>query len=90
MKEWEYITLSVKFNNVKGTHSERYAEKAWDWVVDFSDGSQWAGWVEILSNLGAQGWELFSVVADAESTNYDGAGSGDVKSYRVFGKRLKR
>jgi hypothetical protein len=76
--QWEYMTFQVVHDQTRKS-----------WVMKLADGTQLDGWSEIFSFYGKQGWEFFSVVIEAQSQNYDGAGSGNVAVYRLFGKRAK-
>ncbi len=84
--QWEYMTFQVQHGQ---TRSSTAAKLDYDWVMKLADGTQLDGWSEIFSFYGMQGWEFFSVVIEDQSKNYDGAGSGSVSTYRIFGKRAK-
>jgi len=77
MDKWEYQTLVVLIDNVKGTKRDR------DWVVNYSDGSQTVGFEKILNKYGELGWELVNVVVEHSL----GEGSASTDQYRLFFKK---
>lgn len=77
MDKWEYQTLVVLIDNVKGTKRDR------DWVVNYSDGSQTVGFEKILNKYGELGWELVNVVVQ----NSLGEMSTSTNQYRLFFKK---
>ncbi len=82
--EWEYRALQVFYDQVDAS-----GQTAWDYVIDFSDGSTLVGLNAILNAFARKGWELVNVFP-SYSAPLSAPGESFAMELRIILKRRLR